>query len=95
MVIVELSRLGTILPPALVRAYESGDFSQWLTNHENACRVRPIPTRTATGEGVLFAMVPERLEVLNKGERYPVDYLVAAAPLGASLQGFDAVLPPT
>ena len=93
VIVADLSRLKAVLPPMLARAYESGDFSAWLTNYENARRVRPIPTRTATGEGMLFAMVPDRLVVTQKGETYPADYLIAVAPLGDAASGFDAVIP--
>lgn len=93
VIVADLARLRAVLPPLLVQAYENGDFTVWLQSHENAKRVRPIPTRTATGEGVLFAMVPEQLTVTQKGESYSADYLVAVAPLGAAAAGFDAVIP--
>lgn len=93
VIVADLSRVRSSLPPLLVRAYESGDFTEWLAAHERAKRVRPIPTRTATGTGILFAMVPERLTVTRKGETHSADLLIAVAPLGATAAGFDAVLP--
>ena len=94
VIVADLARLKPILPPALFHAYESGDFSLWLSSHEQAKRIRPIPTRTASGEGLLFAMVPDRLTLTEGASSYPADYLLAAAVLGETAQGFDAVIPP-
>ena len=94
VIVADLSRMRPILPPLLARAYETGDFSAWLSSHEHAKKIRPIPTQTAAGNGLLFAMVPDRITLTEGKESYAADYLVAVAPLGETAHGFDAVIPP-
>ena len=64
------------------------------TDHRIASRLRVIPVRTASGEGMLRAILPDRLTVGEGTERETVDYLVAVAPLGDRADGFEALLPP-
>lgn len=69
-----------------------GDF--FPTDHCLASRLRMIPVKTASGEGMLRAILPDSLAV-GEGEAWEsVDYLVAVAELGERAQGFDALLPP-
>ena len=93
VIVADLARMKSVLPPSLAHAYEIGDFTAWLSSHEHAKRLRPIPTRTAAGEGLLFAIVPDRLILTEGKNSYPADYLIAVAPLGETAQGFDAVIP--
>lgn len=92
VIVADLSRLSGTLPPALLQAYETGDFTSFLATYENARHIRPIPAHTATGDSLLFAIVPERLTLTRAGETYPADYLIAAAPLGDTARSFDAVI---
>ena len=57
-----------------------------------ARRVRLIPARTATGEGMLAAFSPDRLTVIDGKERTEVNDLVALSPLGDAAKGFDALI---
>ena len=92
VIVADLSRLAAVLPPDLARACVRGDFTAWLSTYENARRARPIPTQTATGQGMLLALIPERLTLTVGSDTYPADYLIAPATLGESAQGFDAVI---
>ena len=92
VIVADLGHLKPLLPPELVKALDEGDPTRWLTTHENAKRARPIPTSTATGQSLLLALVPDSLTLTVGNETYPADYLIAPAPLGASAQGFDAVI---
>lgn len=92
VIVAELSRLAPVLPPEQDRACARGDFTAWLSTYENARRARPIPTQTATGQGMLLALIPERLTLTVGSDTYPADYLIAPAALGESAQGFDAVI---
>ncbi len=97
VIVCDRARVCSALPPALDAAYRSGDFTACLGSHEFVGRLRPIPTRTANGASLLFALVPESLTVTEqahgkRGETYPADYLIAPAELGASAAGFDAVI---
>lgn len=92
VIVANVERLKPLLPPDLVKALGEGDPTRWLMTHENAKRARPIPTSTATGQSLLLALVPDTLTLTVGKETYPADYLIAPAPLGASAQGFDAVI---
>lgn len=92
VIVADAERLESVLPPDLVRACRQGDPVRWLTTYENAKRARPIPTRTATGQSILLALVPDSLTLTVGSETYPADYLIAPSSLGASAQGFDAVI---
>ena len=95
VIVADLNRLSPMLPPALLRAYTTGDFSNWLDTYEHARSIRPIPAKTASGSSLLFAIVPDELTVSAGREApYRADYLIAPAPLGESARGFDAVIAP-
>ena len=93
VIVAELSALSPALPPALQKAFESGNLSHCLSDPAIACCLRPIPTRTATGEGMLFALRPDELTVISGKLRQKGDHLIAPAPLRQAAQGFDAVFP--
>ncbi len=98
VIVCDYNAVSKILPPALASAYRGGDFTACLASYEFATRLRPVPTKTAAGESMLFAIVPDSLTVTEveggtkKGEPFPADYLIAPASLGASAQGFDALI---
>ena len=78
-----------ILKPLL----PSGFLEHWQERRDYARRVRLIPTKTATGEGILVAVEPDSLTVLTNGRETRIDCLVAAARLDGGEHGFDALLP--
>ena len=92
VIVVELDRVASILPPALLRAYEGGDPVAWLTTHEHARRARPITVTTAAGSTLLLALVPDSLIVTEGSDVLPSDYLVAPSRLGSRAQDFDAII---
>ena len=92
VIVADVERLAHVLPKELLVACRRECFAEWLSVYENARFSRPIPTQTATGSGLLIAIVPENLTVTVGKESYPADYLVAPAPLGAHARGFDAVI---
>lgn len=57
-----------------------------------ARRLRLIPTKTATGESMLVALIPDRLEITQDKNTYAAEYLLAPAELGESAHGFDAII---
>ena len=59
----------------------------------NALRLRLIPATTASGQALLPAFLPDNLSVSDGRGSYRADYLIAAAELGDSARGFDAVIP--
>lgn len=92
VIVADLERLSSALPPALISACRRGDPTAWLSTYENAKLTRPIPTKTATGQTLLLAIVPEKLTLTVGEDTYPADYLIAPAHLDATAQGFDAVI---
>ena len=94
VIVVEERVLAGALPIPLFRAIQSGGraLSDYLVDHpKEAARIRLIPAKTATGEGLLAAILPDRLTVREGREAYSADYLLAPTALGNS--DFDAVIP--
>ena len=60
-------------------------------NVKIASRVRLIPTKTASGGGILVAILPDLLMLKEGGKLRSADYLVAAGSVGG--EGFDALIP--
>ena len=56
-----------------------------------ATQIRLVPTNTATGTGMLPAILPERLTLTRGKETYAADYLIAPAPMEKNAD-FDAVI---
>ncbi len=92
VIVADLERVKSALPPDLVHAFQNGDPLSWLSTYENAKRARPIPTQSATGQSILLALVPDSLTLTVENETYPADYLIAPSSLGSSAHGFDAVI---
>lgn len=92
VIVADLSLLREALPPKLRHACESGSYVDFLSTHPYGSRVRPIPTRTANGDSILLAILPDRLTVDTGKESYEADYLIAPASLGESARGFDALI---
>lgn len=98
VIVAEREKLRNVIPQQVFAAEENpGDasFLRWMSTYENASKLRVIPTRTAAGEALLFAVVPDRLTLAEEGGReYPADYLIAPSSLGGRAQEFDALIAP-
>lgn len=92
VIVVEEACLRGILPPAFFASTGAEERARWMEEGGHASRIRPIPTRSATGEGLLWAVVPEELTVVEGKEESSADYLLAPAPLGERSGRFDAVI---
>ncbi len=93
VIVADTARLEDALPPPLLRAYQTGEFGEWLSSYENAKCIRAIPTQTASGNSLLFAIIPEALSVDEGKGEYRADYLIAPTSLGDTRGRFDAVIP--
>lgn len=91
VIVAERSKIKHLLPPALHSAPASLD--PLLQDPKLARRLRLIPTKTATGDSMLVALIPQRLEIFDGKNTYSADYLIAPADLGESANGFDAIIP--
>ena len=96
VVIADLASVQRALPDALVRAVRRKDASLLASlPPESARRLRLVPSRTAIGGGMLFAMSPDRLTVNLPGEpEHEVEALFAPVELLSSAGGFQALIPP-
>ena len=91
VMLAELNALQEVLPVALWRACQNGRYADWLDSAAHATGTRLIPTRSAEGEGLLLAVVPEQVRVSMGRETYTANYLLAPKQLG--LADFEAILP--
>ena len=92
VIVADLSALKEALPLNLRRACESGNYADVFSTYQNSRLARPIPTRTANGDSLLLAVLPDRLTIDTGKDIYEADYLIAPAHLGESAQGFDALI---
>ncbi len=96
VIVTDLSAIERALPHELVRAVRSKDASMLAKlPPDSARRLRLIPSRTALGGGMLFAMTPDRLTVSLCGELpHEVEALFAPVELMSTAGGFQALIPP-
>lgn len=87
VIVADRQRLSAVLPKKFPK---NGELCE---DHELAKRLRLIPTHTATGEGMLIAIIPDQLTVIDGAERRASDYLIAPASLQGKARGFDALIP--
>ena len=86
--------LAGILSPAL-RAVMGGASPQGAgLSPKDARRVRFIPAGTATGGGLLYGFLPDRIVLTKEGDTHgrEVDAVVAVTPIPT--QGVEALVPP-
>ena len=91
VIVADLERLREVLPAELAPLLEDPLSPASAPLH--AKRMRLIPAKTASGKTLLPAFLPERLTVHDGKESFAGDYLLAAASLGESAAGFDAIIP--
>jgi len=96
VVVADISSLSGTFPEEILHAVKRRDASALAQlPPEIAKNLRFVPSRTATGGGMLYALSPERITVISSGEKsYDVDALIAPVQLGASAGGFEALIPP-
>jgi len=96
VVVADIFPLASALPDEIIRAVKRRDASALAKlSPDTAKNLRFVPSRTATGFGMLYALAPERMTVSPVGEKpYDVDALIAPIQLGASARGFQALIPP-
>ncbi len=96
VIVTDLSSVEKALPNELVRAVRAKDASMLTKlSPDSARRLRLVPSRTALGGGMLFAMTPDRLTVSLCGERpHEVEALIAPVELMSTAGGFQALIPP-
>jgi hypothetical protein len=87
VIVAERKRIAHALPKNFPL---EGQLNQ---ERELATKLRLIPAKTATGSGMLEAIVPDSLVIVDENGRHEADYLIAPISLGESARGFDALIP--
>lgn len=96
VIVADRKKIAHVLPKSLIFNEREGEkelFARLEGDPTLARKVRLIPARTATGEGLICAVIPELLTVKTERETYQADYLIAWSALDGSAEGFDAVIP--
>lgn len=91
VIVADKARILEALPPSLSAALKTPSPDRWLSSGQYATHIRLVPTNTATGAGMLPAILPDKLMLTDGKETYPADYLIAPAPMETS-SDFDAVI---
>ena len=91
VIVADKTRILAALPPSLSTALQSPSAERWLSDKTYATRIRLVPTNTATGTGMLPAILPDKLTLTDGKETYSADYLIAPAPMENN-PDFDAVI---
>ncbi len=91
VIVADQARILAVLPTSLSTALTSPSPEEWLSDGRYATRIRLIPTNTATGNGMLPAILPDQLTLTDGKVSYPADYLISPAPIEHS-SDFDAVI---
>lgn len=91
-VIASADALRDILPNDVWRAVRNGGKSIGALSAAVA-GMRVIPTRTAAGDSMMFALRPERISVEDGESGYDVDALLALSTMGEVSDGATALFP--
>ena len=87
VIVAERKKIAHALPKDFPR---EGQLNQ---DANLAPKLRLIPAKTATGSGMLEAIVPDSLVIVDGDGSHEADYLIAPISLGESAKGFDALIP--
>ena len=94
-IVVDTAFLKGVIPDEVLGFSAKRDFSALGgLCQENVARVRIVPAKTATGEGLLVAFRVDSVDVdSGKGKR-SADALIVASKLGNTADGSHALIPP-
>lgn len=92
VIVVDRRALRGLLPEKLLAADTPQRLTDLLEDYELARLIRLIPVRSATGEGLLPAVIPDDLRVTDRRTTYSGDQLLAISDLGEDARDFDAVM---
>lgn len=83
-----------IMPREVAEGLADGSFSDKTKGAEKFfTRIKPIPTQTANGGGLLFAVRPDKITVIaENGKSHEVDALIAPTKLDPAICA-DALMP--
>ncbi len=95
-IVADIGAMEGVLPAEILRVARKKDVQGWEGIHASHVKnLRLIPTKTASGEGILVGVRMEKITVnFGKGARQ-VDALLALTELGESAEGSRALIPTT
>ncbi|MBO7310188.1 MAG: sigma-E processing peptidase SpoIIGA, partial [Clostridia bacterium] len=82
-----------ILPKTVIKAAKEKSIGISEIPEAMMTRIRLIPTRTATGEGLMLAVKADKIIISDKKSEREVNALLAVCELGNSADGCQALLP--
>jgi hypothetical protein len=85
--------LEAILSPSLYRVLRGEIPQRGELSPDDARRVRVIPAKTATGEGLLYGFLPDRVTVTAEGQDRGTDTDAVLALTPIPTEGVDALVP--
>ena len=85
--------LAPILSPALQEMTSGASPHRTALSPSESKRIRVIPTATATGNGLLFGLIPDRVSLAKDGDNHvrEVDAVIAVTPIPTA--GVEALVP--
>ena len=93
VICVQRDKLTTILPPPLMAVLDGASTADIPLSPRDSRRVRLIPAGTATGSGLLYGFLPDRILLTRDGGSHvrEVDAVVAVSPI--TTHGVEALVP--
>lgn len=92
-IIADADALYGIIPNEIIKCVKDGNSDISALNTELAKKVRLVPTRTATGDGLLIAVRADKILIGTEKDEKEVSALLAVGKLGASADGCEALVP--
>lgn len=93
VVIADRKKLKGFFPEPALKPPGDPTLEAWISDYRHAKILRWIPTRTATNQGLLLAIVPEKMEITDGKDTFSGNYLLAAGDVSSPGQDWNALLP--
>ena len=92
-IVTDTDALKGIFPDEILKMARSGGIPKLTPSANLAKRIRIVPTHSATGDGILIAVRPERIFIGEGKSAREVDALIALCTLGQTADGAQALVP--
>ena len=93
VICAERAALSTLLSPGLMQVTDGAPPHRALLTPSESKRVRIIPTSTATGSGLLYGFLPDRLLLTGEGEKQGREVDAVVAVTSIRTRGVEALIP--
>ena len=92
-IVTDTDALKGIFPDEILKMARTGGIPKLTPSANLAKRIRIVPTHSATGDGILIAVRPERIFIGEGKSAREVDALIALCTLGQTADGAQALVP--